>query len=103
MHKSFALAVLAATLTAFVAHAERAADAGNGEQLARRWCGSCHLLSASSRPLTEAVPFSEIAKDPNFDEARLAFFLLDPHPTMPNMSLTRSEAADLAAFIIRQK
>ena len=53
--------------------------------------------------MTEALPFSEIAKDPNFDGTRLAFFLLDPHPRMPNMSLTRSEAADLAAFIIRQK
>jgi hypothetical protein len=30
---------------------------------------------------------------------RLAFFLLDPHPKMPNMSLTRIEASDLAAYI----
>jgi hypothetical protein len=25
--------------------------------------------------------------------------LLDPHPKMPDMGLTRSEAADLAAYI----
>jgi hypothetical protein len=29
----------------------------------------------------------------------LAFFLLDPHPKMPDMALTRAEAADLAAYI----
>ena len=28
-----------------------------------------------------------------------AFFLLEPHPKMPNMQLSRSEAADLAAYI----
>jgi mono/diheme cytochrome c family protein len=29
----------------------------------------------------------------------VAFFLLDPHPKMPNFPLSRSEAADLAAYI----
>jgi hypothetical protein len=28
---------------------------------------------------------------------KIAFFLLDPHPKMPNFPLSRSEAADLAA------
>jgi mono/diheme cytochrome c family protein len=102
MHnKGFALAVLAAALT--VAHAGRAPDVGNGEQLAQRWCAACHQLSGNSRPVTEAASFSEISNNPNFNEAELAFFLLDPHPKMPNMSLTRTEAADLATFIIRQK
>jgi hypothetical protein len=36
---------------------------------------------------------------PDFDAAKLAFFLMDPHPKMPNMSLSRTEAADLAAYI----
>jgi hypothetical protein len=29
----------------------------------------------------------------------LAFFLLDPHPKMPDMALSRREADDLAAYI----
>jgi hypothetical protein len=33
----------------------------------------------------------------------LAYFLLTPHPRMPDMGLTRSEAADLAAYIKNQK
>lgn len=34
-----------------------------------------------------------------FSAAQLTYFLLDPHPKMPNMALTRTEAADLAAYI----
>jgi mono/diheme cytochrome c family protein len=77
-----------------------AADIRQGEQLARRWCASCHLVAADqSRGTTEAPPFSSIASRPAFDTNRLAFFLLDPHPKMPNMSLTRTEAGDIAAYI----
>ena len=51
---------------------------------------------------TQAAPFSAIAKMPGFDAAKLALFLLLPHPTMPDMNLSRSEAADLAAYIAAQ-
>jgi hypothetical protein len=44
-----------------------------------------------------------IAKKPNFDAAQVALFLLLPHPRMPDMGLSRSEAADLAAYIATQK
>jgi hypothetical protein len=44
-----------------------------------------------------------IAAKPDFDAAKLAFFLLDPHPKMPNMQLSRTEAADLAAYIATLK
>jgi hypothetical protein len=39
---------------------------------------------------------------PGFDAAKLALYLLLPHPKMPDMSLTRSEAADLTAYIVSQ-
>lgn len=77
-----------------------AADAQNGERLARRWCASCHLVAPDQRQAGEAAPFAAIAKMPGFDEARLAFFLLHPHPRMPDMNLSRAEAADLAAYIV---
>jgi len=76
------------------------ADIRQGEQLARRWCAGCHVVSSDQRQATtEAPPFASIANRPDFDTNRLAFFLLDPHPKMPNMSLTRAEAADIAAYI----
>jgi cytochrome c2 len=77
-----------------------AADALNGEKLARRWCESCHVVAADQREVTgEAPPFASIATRRGFDAARTATFLLDPHPKMPDMSLTRNEAADLASYI----
>jgi mono/diheme cytochrome c family protein len=77
-----------------------AADMTHGRQVARRWCISCHLVAANqSQTTTEAPPFATIARKPDFDVNRLAAFLLEPYPRMPNMSLTRAEAADLAAYI----
>lgn len=79
-----------------------AADADRGGRLAERWCSSCHLVSPGQRQAsTDRPTFAEIGRRPGFNEAQLALFLLEPHPKMPDMSLTRSEAADLAAYIGR--
>jgi mono/diheme cytochrome c family protein len=84
-------------------HAAAAADAANGERLAKRWCAACHVVSSDQKSgNTQAAPFSAVAKVPGFDAAKLALFLLFPHPKMPDMSLTRNEAADLAAYIVSQ-
>ena len=81
-----------------------AADPDNGERLARRWCASCHVIASDQRgPTGEAPPFKTISAKPDFDAAKLAFFLMDPHPKMPNMQLSRSEAGDLAAYIATLK
>ena len=79
------------------------ADVANGRNLAERWCASCHVTSAGQRLATEAPPFASIANRGNIDAARLAYFLMNPHPVMPNMALTRNEAADLAAYIMSLK
>lgn len=77
-----------------------AADIAHGKAIAERWCASCHLVAPEQRQAnTDAMPFATVAHDPHFDAGRLAFFLLDPHPKMPDMSLARVEAADLAAYI----
>jgi mono/diheme cytochrome c family protein len=88
---------------AFV-NAAVAADTRNGETLAKRWCAACHVVAADQTSgSTQAPPFSAIAKQSSFDDARLAYFLLTPHPRMPDMNLSRSEAADLAAYIKTQR
>jgi mono/diheme cytochrome c family protein len=87
-------------LVVFAATAAPAADASNGERVARRWCASCHLVAPNETgPTSEAPPFASLAAREDFDSAKIARFLLDPHPRMPNMALTRDEAADLAAYI----
>jgi mono/diheme cytochrome c family protein len=84
--------------------AARAADANHGAELAKRWCANCHIVSADQKSgSTQAPPFSAIAKRQRFDQSRLAFFLLDPHPKMPDMGLSRNDAGDLAAYIATQK
>lgn len=95
--KTVSIGLLAA---ATIAPAAFAADPYNGERLARRWCAACHVVASDQRQVTgEAPPFAAIARRPGFDPGRIALFLLDPHPKMPDMSLTRFEAGDLAAYI----
>jgi mono/diheme cytochrome c family protein len=77
-----------------------AADANHGGELAKRWCAACHLVAPDQPQGSDRVPpFASIARQPGFSAEKLTFFLLDPHPKMPDMSLTRREAEDLAAYI----
>jgi mono/diheme cytochrome c family protein len=94
------VAALGLMLSIGVSQAHAAGDAANGRILAQRWCAACHVVSDEQRQASEAAPpFASVARRPGFDADRLAFFLLDPHPKMPDMGLTRREAADLAAYI----
>ena len=96
------LRLCAAALVLAAAGGTAFADPFDGEKLARRWCAACHLVSSDQqRTTTDAVPFAAIARTPGFNRDRLSFFLLDPHPKMPNMSLSRSEATDLADYIAK--
>lgn len=92
---------LAATAVCLQIQSSGAADIAHGQQLALRWCASCHSMDAENARTTTDVPqpFVDVARRSDFDVNRLALFLLDPHPVMPNMALTRVEAADLAAYI----
>jgi mono/diheme cytochrome c family protein len=94
------LAPIAIVAAIFVAPTARAADADNGERLAQRWCASCHIVAPDQRAANaDAPPFETIAKMSGFTPEKLAFFLLEPHPRMPDMALARREAQDLAAYI----
>ena len=78
-----------------------AADAAQGEKLARRWCAACHVVANDQTKGTDNVPtFAAIAKIPGFDAQKIARFLRDPHPKMPDMQLSNPESADLAAYIV---
>lgn len=101
---SFYLIPLAVLIAAQAVAPASAADADNGEQLARRWCASCHVVAADQRgPVGEAPPFETIARRPDFEEAKITAFLFESHQKMPNMNLTRKEAGDLASYIASLK
>jgi mono/diheme cytochrome c family protein len=77
-----------------------AADASHGADLAKRWCAACHLVEAGQKQASaDVATFAAIAAKSDFTPEKVAFFLLDPHPKMPSFPLSRSEAADLAAYI----
>jgi mono/diheme cytochrome c family protein len=77
-----------------------AADTNHGADLAKRWCASCHMVTSDQKQASADVPpFAAIARKPDFTPEKLAYFLLDPHPKMPNFPLSRNEAIDIAAYI----
>eukprot|EP01037_Dinobryon_pediforme_P012668 gene12672-12762_t len=78
----------------------QSADAPHGELIARRWCAACHIIAAGQARGGDTVPtFGSIARKPDFNAQMLALYLLDPHPKMPDMALSRQEAEDIAAYI----
>jgi mono/diheme cytochrome c family protein len=90
----------ALSITALLVQSASAADATNGGRLAERWCAACHVVTTAQRQANaDAPPFEEIARRPGFTETGTVRFLLDPHGKMPNMDLSRTEAADIAAYI----
>lgn len=98
--------VLVAAVSAAHAQQQEAAraasppDPRNGEVLSQRWCASCHLVSRDQRSgASDAPTFASIAKVPQLSAELIALFLLSPHPRMPDMALTRKEAADIAVYI----
>jgi mono/diheme cytochrome c family protein len=103
MKRIFA-ALLSLNFVAMLTTAAAAADAMNGQRLAERWCASCHVVSSEQKQgNTQAPPFSEVAKKPHLDAPLIALFLLNPHPKMPDMTLSRIEAGDIAAYIASLK
>jgi mono/diheme cytochrome c family protein len=75
-------------------------DAETGGAIAERWCSSCHLVSPDQTTATADVPsFASIAERSDSEIDALEGFLADPHPPMPDMSLTRNEIRDLLAYI----
>ena len=75
-----------------------AADAAKGGIIAKRWCAACHLVSPDqTRANSDAPSFAAIAHRKK--SSQLTALLTDPHPKMPDMNLTRSEIADIVAYI----
>ena len=91
------VAALASFGCAMPAHA--GGDAARGAVIAKRWCVNCHVVSADQTSAKVDVPtFADIARRRQDDRA-LSRFLVDPHPPMPNLNLTRQEIDDVVAYI----
>ena len=77
-----------------------AADIKKGEKLAKQWCRECHLVGGDQAAGGDTAPtFASIAETAAERTDELRAWLADPHPPMPNLSLTRQEIDDLLAYI----
>ncbi|HKZ97709.1 MAG TPA: cytochrome c [Hyphomicrobiaceae bacterium] len=77
-------------------------DASKGRALADKLCTSCHIVGkeAPSTTVPADVPsFAAIASRPGQTAEAIADRFVMPHLSMPQIQLTRSEVADLAAYI----
>ena len=83
----------------FGASGAAAADANNGKRIAQARCSPCHIVVPNQRQeLAKSPPFEDIARQNGFNAEMLAYLILAPHPRM-NLTFTREEAEDLAAYI----
>jgi mono/diheme cytochrome c family protein len=91
-HLSLLFAVIA--LPAF------AADVDNGRHLAQAHCAGCHNVGPNLRTeIVDSPPFEAIARKYDFNPELIAVHIIHPHPKM-NLTMRRSEALDIAAYII---
>ena len=96
-----ALVGLACGATSVAAQPVAEGDAAQGRQTAERLCTSCHVSEVSSSASVPAgVPtFRTIANKPDQTAERVVGMMIDPHPPMPNVRLTREELADIVAYL----
>jgi len=93
------LAALVLVLSA-AASPSIAADPRAGEQLARKWCVSCHVIGdMPAGSVQQGPPSFRAVAQLGMTSDQLRGFLSDPHPPMPDLALTRSEIDDLIAYI----
>jgi mono/diheme cytochrome c family protein len=82
-----------------VAQNAAAADADNGKRLAQQRCAPCHIVEPNQRQeVADSPPFETIARKFGNNPELIAFAILEPHPRM-NLTVTRREAQDIAAYI----
>jgi mono/diheme cytochrome c family protein len=94
------LRTLACTL-AFVPALATAQDAGQGREIARRWCSSCHVVerAATQAPANGLPTFPALAKRADLSADRLRAAMNPQHSRMPDFALSKRQQDDLIAYI----
>jgi len=80
-----------------------AQDVENGQRLSERWCTECRDIGTPSAKPGRIISFAAIANRPDISPEMIASFLLMPHAAMPNLPLSRKDAQDITAFIMKMK
>lgn len=102
--RSLILRLVPGLILALPMHALAQESAERGGAIAKRWCAECHVVSADQEQASaDAPPFMSIAERSEGAFGWLAAFLAEPHPVMPEMSLSRQQIRDLAAYLAALK
>ena len=97
--KNAALIALAICLShTAIAHAA-SGNAEAGRQLVVRSCSSCHAIDTAKTASDNAPPFAAVAKTNKERPAWIRGWLMEPHPPMPNISLSRQQIDDIVAYL----
>lgn len=76
-------------------------DPVSGKALAERLCTNCHIVNAEQEQAIADIPtFKEIGSRPDQTEGTIMAFIVLPKHPMPQIPLTKSELADLSAYIL---
>ena len=99
-HPALSLAIGLMLLASAATYAQ---DIDNGQRLSQRWCAGCHAIGTPVAKTSRIISFAAIAEKPGISAEMIASFLMLPHATMPNLPLRKSDAQDIAAFIMKMK
>jgi mono/diheme cytochrome c family protein len=97
----FAMLSVALLLTTAVA-LPAALPPGNaeaGKQLVLNSCTACHAPMAPAQATDGAPPLSFLAHDNKADPRWVRAWLMDSHPPMPGIMLSRQQVADVMAYL----
>ncbi|HSD93390.1 MAG TPA: c-type cytochrome [Methyloceanibacter sp.] len=105
MHRRIAFCIACLSLlgsaAAFAGPVTSLPDPVHGQSLAEKLCSNCHLVGAAQEQAQVDVPsFREIANQEGETEGSIMAKIVLPKHPMPTIPLTKSELADLAAYIM---
>lgn len=77
----------------------------SGFERAKQWCAHCHLVGPGAGAVAQIdVPsFESIAARPHQSLENIENRILNPHPPMPDLQLSREVLRELALYIMSLK
>lgn len=79
--------------------ATNSGNANAGRDLVLRSCTTCHAVTEPITASDGAPPLSFIARDNKERPAWIRGWLMDPHPPMPGIMLSRQQINDIIAYL----
>ena len=90
---------IAFAILCFALPASAQGNVDAGRQLVTRSCTTCHAASETATATDGAPPLSFVARDNKQNPAWIRGWLMDPHPPMPGIMLSRQQIADIIAYL----